>query len=220
MMIGRPLERVLPGASPRASRARELLRVEGLSSPAGFQRRLVHAARGRGAGPRRAGGRRPLRGRAGAVRPRSAGERSRRASRGDAGACRGSPQPQAMRAGIGLVPEDRKRQGLVLRMTRAHNTTLPILRRLSRLAFVRRRGRARRWRSDYFERLRVRAAGAATPPSPALSGGNQQKIVLAKWLAARCADPDPRRADARRGRRRQGGDPRAHRRARRRAAAA
>ena len=57
-------------------------------------------------------------------------------------------------------------------------------RRLSRLAFIRhaRRAGARR---TYFDRLRVRAAGLDAIVA-GLSGGNQQKIVLAKWLAARC----------------------------------
>jgi ABC-type sugar transport system ATPase subunit len=90
----------------------------------------------------------------------------------------------AMALGIGLVPEDRKRQGLVLSMSAGANATLVILRELARWTFVRHdaeRAVARR----YFERLRVRAAGLGVPTA-GLSGGNQQKIVLAKWLAAHC----------------------------------
>jgi ABC-type sugar transport system ATPase subunit len=93
----------------------------------------------------------------------------------------GSPA-RAISLGIGYVPEDRKRQGLVLGASGVHNTSLPILRRLSRLGWVRRRSE-RRLAREYFDRLRVR-----TPSLDAvvagLSGGNQQKIVLAKWLAA------------------------------------
>jgi ABC-type sugar transport system ATPase subunit len=89
---------------------------------------------------------------------------------------------QAIALGIGYVPEDRKRQGLVLGASGLHNTSLPILERLSRFRWVRRR-EERRVAREYFERLRVR-----TPSLDAvvagLSGGNQQKIVLAKWLAA------------------------------------
>jgi ABC-type sugar transport system ATPase subunit len=63
-----------------------------------------------------------------------------------------------------------------------HNTSLPILRRLSRLSFVRRR-RERALATDYFSRLRVRTPSVDAVVA-GLSGGNQQKIVLAKWLAA------------------------------------
>jgi ribose transport system ATP-binding protein len=90
----------------------------------------------------------------------------------------------AMRAGLGLVPEDRKRQGLVLSMTALANTTLPILGALSRWSFIRRRSE-RALVGTYFERLRVRAA-SVNVITAGLSGGNQQKLVLAKWLAAKC----------------------------------
>ena len=90
----------------------------------------------------------------------------------------------AMRAGLGLVPEDRKRQGLVLSMTALANTTLPILSGLSRWSFIRRRAE-RSLVGSYFERLRVRAPGVDVITA-GLSGGNQQKLVLAKWLAAQC----------------------------------
>ena len=89
----------------------------------------------------------------------------------------------AMRAGIGLVPEDRKRQGLVLSMSALGNTTLAILQSLARLSFIRHRSE-RALATSYFERLRVRASGLDAPTA-GLSGGNQQKLVLAKWLAAR-----------------------------------
>jgi ABC-type sugar transport system ATPase subunit len=91
---------------------------------------------------------------------------------------------EAMRQGIGLVPEDRKRQGLVLSMTAGNNTTLATLGSLARLSFIRHRAERAVARS-YFDRLRVRASGPDAPTA-GLSGGNQQKLVLAKWLAARC----------------------------------
>jgi ABC-type sugar transport system ATPase subunit len=88
----------------------------------------------------------------------------------------------AIQLGIGFVPEDRKRQGLVLSASGLHNTSLPILRRLSRVSWIA-QTRERDLAREYFHRLRVR-----TPSMDAsvagLSGGNQQKIVLAKWLAA------------------------------------
>ncbi|NLX21912.1 MAG: sugar ABC transporter ATP-binding protein [Phycisphaerae bacterium] len=89
---------------------------------------------------------------------------------------------QAMDLGIGFLPEDRKTQGLVLSMGGRANLTLPILNRLSRMGFVR-TGPERALTKRYFERLRVR-----TPHMDAevwsLSGGNQQKIAMAKWLAS------------------------------------
>ena len=91
---------------------------------------------------------------------------------------------EAMTAGVGLVPEDRKRQGLVLPMSALANLTLPVLGALSRLTFIRHRAE-RTLAMSYFERLRVRAPGLDAIVA-GLSGGNQQKIVLAKWLAARC----------------------------------
>jgi len=90
----------------------------------------------------------------------------------------------AMRAGLGLVPEDRKRQGLVLGMSAAHNFTLPILQALSRFGWIRLQAEASLARR-LSEQLGVRAASLDVVTA-GLSGGNQQKIVLAKWLAARC----------------------------------
>jgi len=88
----------------------------------------------------------------------------------------------AVRHRIGFLPEDRKTQGLVLSMGGRANLTLPILNRLSRMGFVR-TGPERALTKRYFERLRVR-----TPHMDAevwsLSGGNQQKIAMAKWLAS------------------------------------
>ncbi len=91
---------------------------------------------------------------------------------------------QALPAGIGYLPEDRKRQGLVLSMGGRANLSLPILNRLRRLGLIRQRAE-RALAREYFDRLRVRASGIDAPVM-SLSGGNQQKIALAKWLASRC----------------------------------
>lgn len=91
---------------------------------------------------------------------------------------------EAIRLGIGLVPEDRKLQGLVLGMIGLHNFSLPNLRWLSRAGWMLRK-RERTAVGEYFARVGLRAT-AADRPAAALSGGNQQKIVLARWLAARC----------------------------------
>jgi ABC-type sugar transport system ATPase subunit len=91
----------------------------------------------------------------------------------------------ALRAGIGLLPEDRKRLGLVLSMNCRENTSLAVLRRLSLAGFVRRR-QERSLVQRYIELLRVKTPTMDAPVS-GLSGGNQQKIALAKWLARECA---------------------------------
>jgi ABC-type sugar transport system ATPase subunit len=88
----------------------------------------------------------------------------------------------AMRLGIGYVPEDRKRLGLVLSMNPGANLTLPTLRSLSRASWIDRR-RERAVVEAQSERLRIRN-GTSDAPVASLSGGNQQKVVMAKWLAA------------------------------------
>jgi ABC-type sugar transport system ATPase subunit len=93
----------------------------------------------------------------------------------------GSPR-DAMAHGIGLVPEDRKRQGLVLAMRSRENVTLPSLRRLAHLGWIS-RGAELAVAGEQLQRLQVRETALETP-SMTLSGGNQQKVVLAKWLAA------------------------------------
>jgi ABC-type sugar transport system ATPase subunit len=180
MMIGRKLEEYFP-AHVKAQAGEEVLRVEGLTSPGGFTDIAFTLRAGEVLG---------FAGLVGAGRSEVA-----RALFGlDPVATgkiwvRGTPvrirNPEdAMRLGIGLVPEDRKRQGLVLSMTGLANTTLVILHRLARAGFIRHRAE-RALASTYFERLRVRAPGVDTITA-GLSGGNQQKLVIAKWLAARC----------------------------------
>jgi ribose transport system ATP-binding protein len=91
---------------------------------------------------------------------------------------------KALSRGLGLVPEDRKRQGLVLTMNCRENTSLARLAELTRCGFVRRReerGLAR----HYADRLRIKTPTLESSVA-GLSGGNQQKIALAKWLARHC----------------------------------
>jgi len=87
----------------------------------------------------------------------------------------------ALHHGIGYVPEDRHGQGLVLEFPIAANVTLPILPRLSCFGLLDRR-RESSLAGDYTQRLQVKAAGL-DQAAAALSGGNQQKVVLSKWLA-------------------------------------
>jgi ABC-type sugar transport system ATPase subunit len=159
----------------------ELLRVEGLSSPAGFRDVSFSVRAGEVLG---------LAGLVGAGRSEIAQAifgldphvTGRILVQGERVAI--SNPEQAMGYRIGLVPEDRKRQGLVLSMSAGSNTTLATLARLSRLGFINRRAEQEQ-AAAYFSRLRVRAASPEVL-SAGLSGGNQQKLVLAKWLAARC----------------------------------
>jgi ABC-type sugar transport system ATPase subunit len=91
----------------------------------------------------------------------------------------GSPRAAAA-AGIGLVPEERQRQGLLFNLTIRHNLVLPD-RTINGDLFVR-GGRERRQAQGLIDTFRIKAASVEIPPD-ALSGGNQQKIVVAKWLA-------------------------------------
>jgi ABC-type sugar transport system ATPase subunit len=86
----------------------------------------------------------------------------------------------AARAGLALVPEERQRQGLFFNLAIRHNLVLP--RRVIR-GDVRVRARdERREASALVQEWRIKAAGIDVPPD-SLSGGNQQKVVVAKWLA-------------------------------------
>jgi rhamnose transport system ATP-binding protein len=86
----------------------------------------------------------------------------------------------AMAAGVGLVPEDRRQQGLVMEMSIARNIALASLGRLQRLGFIR-SASERRFAADWGLRLQLKY-GRLSNPATSLSGGNQQKVVLAKWL--------------------------------------
>ncbi|WP_206502269.1 sugar ABC transporter ATP-binding protein [Streptomyces chrestomyceticus] len=88
----------------------------------------------------------------------------------------------AMRAGLGLVPEDRKGQGLVLDASLQDNLTLARLDRDTRAGLVDRRGQ-RRAAAEVADRLKVRMSGLGQH-ARTLSGGNQQKVVIGKWLLA------------------------------------
>ena len=99
---------------------------------------------------------------------------------------RGRPGPrdprQAAQAGIVLIPEDRKAHGLVANQSVRFNVTLPNLTRLAPWGVLFRR-REQPVVETSIQRLQIRAPSAETPVEN-LSGGNQQKVVLAKWLVA------------------------------------
>jgi ribose transport system ATP-binding protein len=90
---------------------------------------------------------------------------------------------EAIAAGLVLVPEDRRYHGLVLESSVQHNMALPNLDRLSIMRLVA-RSREKALARQACEQLRVRTPSLEQPVG-LLSGGNQQKVVLGKWLARR-----------------------------------
>jgi len=178
MMIGRPLaEYVSP---PNAVPGGEVLRVSHLSSPGKFEDVSFSLRAGEvlGLAGLVGAGRSELAQALFGLDPVRQGEIVLRGQR-----VRVDTPAAAIALGMGLVPEDRKRQGLVPQASALHNLSLAILRRLSRFGWLRRRAE-RSVATEYFDRLRVRTPSFDTVVA-GLSGGNQQKIVLARWLAAR-----------------------------------
>jgi ribose transport system ATP-binding protein len=88
----------------------------------------------------------------------------------------------AVRRGISLLTEDRKSQGLVLDLPIAANISLASIGRVSRAGLLRRRAEAG-MANRVSSQLRIKATGIRQHPR-ALSGGNQQKVVIGRWLAA------------------------------------
>lgn len=89
----------------------------------------------------------------------------------------------AIEAGIALVPEDRKRQGLVLDMSVAASVSLASIGQIERFGFLSNR-LERALTDSYIDRLHIKTASQAQSVKN-LSGGNQQKVVIAKWLATK-----------------------------------
>ncbi len=87
----------------------------------------------------------------------------------------------AMNAGVALVPEDRRQQGLVMDLGIDRNVALASLGRLRRFGLIR-RASEQKLASTWAQRLQLKFARMRNAVST-LSGGNQQKVVLAKWLA-------------------------------------
>jgi ribose transport system ATP-binding protein len=94
----------------------------------------------------------------------------------------GSPA-DAVKYGIGWVPEDRKQHGLILRMDVKENTTMPILQRISNMLAAVQTKKEREIAGRYVEALSIVTPSLSQAVNN-LSGGNQQKVVLAKWLSS------------------------------------
>lgn len=174
-MVGRDVDAIHP--TPPQAREEVALRVEGLiPRGSGAPPVDLHVRRGEIVG---------IAGLVGAGRSRLlrtiAGVRAR-----DAGSVhvhdRSLPDSlrQAVRAGVVLVPEERKRDGLILDMPVAANVTLTMLRAISKFSVLQAGAEGRLFRKAQTS-LGIRASGPAQITKH-LSGGNQQKVVLAKWL--------------------------------------
>ncbi len=179
LMIGRRVEQYVP-AHTKTACGEERLRVEGLTRAGAFSdvSFTVHAGEVLGLAGLVGAGRSEIAETIFGLAPPTRGEILVRGERVDIRSAR-----QAARMRIGFVPEDRKKQGLVLGMRTGENATLPTLPLFARLGWI--NGTRERGAIDsVFGRLRVRATPDAVTAS--LSGGNQQKIVMAKWLTSDC----------------------------------
>jgi ABC-type sugar transport system ATPase subunit len=92
---------------------------------------------------------------------------------------------EAIKAGVALVTEDRQRTGLALRLPIAVNMTMANLERVSAFGVLK-HGAESRLVADYIGRLHIRAS-SGRQLAGRLSGGNQQKVVIAKWLLRQAA---------------------------------
>jgi rhamnose transport system ATP-binding protein len=187
-MVGRPLGEMFPPRPARkASSAAPALELEGLTLPQHFADVSLRIERGEvlGLAGLVGSGRSSLARSIFGSPPGVGGPRAVRGTvrvHGEPVRIRGVTD--AIRAGIGYVPEERKTDGLALELSVADNVALPQLHDLAH------RGIAARGAEARAAQEQVRALGISTPsihaPSGALSGGNQQKIVLGKWLSRGC----------------------------------
>lgn len=177
MMIGRQLEAYFPEHLDRPP-GNEILRVDSLSSPGRFADISFSVREGEivGFAGLVGSGRSEIATAVAGLDPKATGKiflLGRDLS--------GLSARRRMRAGIGFVPEDRKRQGLALPLSCRINHSLTLLETLRRACFIDRRRETGMLRQS-IQDLAIKTPGFETPVSH-LSGGNQQKIVLAKWLA-------------------------------------
>ncbi|MCA9287989.1 MAG: sugar ABC transporter ATP-binding protein, partial [Phycisphaerales bacterium] len=94
-------------------------------------------------------------------------------------------RPRAMiRAGVGYVPEDRRLQGLFFQLGVGENIVVPFMKRLAGPLGVRRFGAERSLVAQRMGEFQVKAASPRSQPGE-LSGGNQQKLLIARWLGPR-----------------------------------
>ncbi len=180
LMVGRTLERALRTANPPAESA-EVLRVRGLTRRGAFEDISFTVRRGEiyGLGGVVGAGRTEVARAIFGADPIDAGDISI-----DGRPVRITSPRDAVRTGIAMLTEDRKAEGLVLGLPVRANIALAVLDRIARAFGFVPPARERALAHEYIAGLRIRT------PSPEqlainLSGGNQQKVVLAKWLAVK-----------------------------------
>jgi ribose transport system ATP-binding protein len=181
LMTGREIEYVFPPRTPIAGSAATVLEVEGLGLTKSFADVSFSVRAGEIvglAGLVGSGRSEILETVYGARRPSSGSVTvdGKRLRRGSVGA--------AVAAGVGLAPEERKSQGLLLDQAIYHNITVSTLGRFSRGGFLD-SSAERAAAEDLTRSLDVRPPGVDRPVRT-LSGGNQQKVVLARWLLRDC----------------------------------
>jgi ribose transport system ATP-binding protein len=180
LMTGRSLEYVFPAHETRPTRD-VVLEVDGLTRPGEFAdvTFTVHSGEVVGLAGLVGSGRSEILETVYGARRASAGT-----VRVHGRPLRNGSVPSAVRARMGLCPEERKSQGLLLEEPVARNVSLPALRRFARAGFL---GRDAELSAvgAVTAQLDVRPADP-TRPVRTLSGGNQQKVVLARWLLQGC----------------------------------
>ncbi len=171
LMVGRPVEQLFPKVATQVGA--DLLRVEGLSRAGEFEEVSFALRRGEILG---------VYGLVGAGRTELA-QVLFGVAQSDSGSVWLAPEARA--AGLALVPEDRQTQGTIQPFSVAANIALPNLRALAPRGFCNSRDE-RALAAHWIGALDIKARGPAQPVQ-ALSGGNQQKVVIAKWLARKPA---------------------------------
>ena len=179
LMIGRPLAEYLPPHQGSAGKA-AVLDVKGLSSPGKFRDVSFSIGAGEvlGFSGLVGSGRSEVAAALFGLDPAAAGRVTL-----DGKPIRVRHPRDAIALGFGLVPEDRKRQGIIPAEGSRRNMALSVLDRLSRVTWVQ-RAEERAMATDLVQRLRVKPADLELPVA-GFSGGNQQKVVLGRWLALR-----------------------------------
>ena len=205
LMIGRRLEEYLPDDTPMAGGG-EVLRVAELSSPRKFAdiSFSVHASEVVGIAGLVGAGRTDIAHAIFGLDPEAHGRVE------VAGIPLGLRSPaEAMRAGVGFVPEDRKRHGLVLSMRALENVTLPTLRSIARAGWL--RAGAEQVAGGRRVHAPARAHARSRRHDRRIVGRQSAEAGAGEVAGGPLPRVDPRRAHPRRRRRREGGDPRAHR---------
>ena len=118
---------------------------------------------------------------------------------------------------VGYIPEDRRNQGLFFQLGVGENILVPFMSKLAMAMGLRRRGLEKKVVNERLTDFHVKTASTSSLPGE-LSGGNQQKLLIARWMGKNTKGPPPRRAHARhrRGHQGRGLQARARRRRRRR----